>query len=140
MLFVVSPSHKTPHKKGDRTMKCPTCQTPNPDTAKFCNNCGAQLEAASDAQETPVPVEKPKKRSRWLLIVGAIVAMCVIGALFAALLAPGEESTPTPSVVAQATQPAEATEAEPSTEAPAPSDTPLPTNTLIPTDRVYIQI
>ncbi len=116
-------------------MKCPTCQAENPDTAKFCNNCGARLEIAGDAQETPAPVGKPKKGSRWLLIVGAIVAVVVIGALFAALLSsPGEEATPTPTRVAQATQPADATEAQQPTQAPAPSDTPMPTDTPVPTD------
>ena len=71
-------------------MKCPTCQTENPDTAKFCNECGAQLEVGGHAREVPVPARKMKKRTMWLLIVAAIVVLCVIGAAFAALLAPGE--------------------------------------------------
>ena len=115
-------------------MKCPACQAENPQNAKFCNNCGGQFETASGPQETPAPVEKPKRKPRWLLIVGAVVALCVIGAIFIALLAPGEEATPTPTVVAQATQPAEVTEAEQATEAPAPSDTAMPTDTPVPTD------
>ena len=115
-------------------MKCPACQAENPETAKFCNNCGAPLETTDDAEPIPTPVGKPKKRSRWLLIFGAVVALCVIGAIFIALLAPGEEATPTPTAVAEATQPTEASEAEQLTEVPAPSNTAMPTETAIPTD------
>jgi class 3 adenylate cyclase/tetratricopeptide (TPR) repeat protein len=36
-------------------MTCPTCQTENPDQARFCHNCGTALEAAR-------PVEGERKR------------------------------------------------------------------------------
>ncbi len=37
------------------TMNCPSCQTLNPDTAKFCNNCGARLNppCPNCGQENP---------------------------------------------------------------------------------------
>lgn len=44
-------------------MKCPKCQSDNPDTKTFCGDCGTQLTSSDDAQpsftktlETPVEV------------------------------------------------------------------------------------
>jgi serine/threonine protein kinase/Tfp pilus assembly protein PilF len=46
---------------GNRPMKCPKCQTDNPETQKFCGECATPLTASGDAQssftktlETPV--------------------------------------------------------------------------------------
>ena len=42
-------------------MKCPKCQSDNPETLKFCGECGTQLPSAEDTEvsqtktlETPV--------------------------------------------------------------------------------------
>lgn len=43
-------------------MKCPTCQSDNPDESRFCNKCAAPLEAAEDvtaiATQTFIPSKK----------------------------------------------------------------------------------
>jgi hypothetical protein len=36
--------------------KCPECESENPETAKFCNECGAKIEVA---EGTPPPDQKP---------------------------------------------------------------------------------
>lgn len=45
--------------------------------------------------KTPASVEKPKKRPRWLLVVGAIVVLVAIGAILAVLIwSPGDDAAP----------------------------------------------
>jgi hypothetical protein len=41
-------------------MQCATCHVENPDTAKFCNECGAALEPTATQLQPPPP--EPKKR------------------------------------------------------------------------------
>ncbi len=140
-------------------MKCQNCQEENPDTATFCNKCGAKLEAPQD--QTPPPAEKKKRgKGKTLLIaVGAVIVLCIVVAIIAALSGGGDEgATPTPAQlgeVQQQTEPAP-TETQPtatspeatkpptdtppltSTDTPSPTntptDTPMPTDTPIPTD------
>ncbi|HEX9891798.1 MAG TPA: zinc ribbon domain-containing protein, partial [Actinomycetota bacterium] len=46
-------------------MRCPNCQTENPDGARFCSSCGTQLEAPARAEDpnpqppTPPPAPEP---------------------------------------------------------------------------------
>jgi len=40
--------------------KCPKCQTDNPDTLKFCGECGAQLPSLKDIDVTET-IEAPKE-------------------------------------------------------------------------------
>jgi hypothetical protein len=45
--------------EGTMTIECPKCQTKNPDTVKFCGECGTPLPQKKDAvptktMETPV--------------------------------------------------------------------------------------
>ena len=43
-------------------MRCPACQHDNPEAARFCNACGARLEApASAAPETYTPAHLAEK-------------------------------------------------------------------------------
>src|SRR4030095_15157510 len=44
-------------------MKCPNCQTNNPDQAKFCMNCGTSLSAAIDAPGTGESESRVKTKS-----------------------------------------------------------------------------
>lgn len=109
-------------------MKCPNCQTENPDAATFCNKCGAKLEARQ--VQTPPPAEKKKRgRGKTLIIVaGGAIGLCIVVAIIAALAGGGGGGTPTPvSQVGQpaATAPAEAT-SEPATVQPADTPTSLP--------------
>ncbi|MFZ2053676.1 MAG: protein kinase [Candidatus Aminicenantales bacterium] len=39
--------------------KCPNCEFENPETAKFCNECGAKLEAGESAPAASAPSEIP---------------------------------------------------------------------------------
>jgi hypothetical protein len=41
-------------------MKCPKCQSDNPDTASFCANCGTQLPSIEDIEVTET-IEAPKE-------------------------------------------------------------------------------
>ncbi|MBI4219824.1 MAG: zinc-ribbon domain-containing protein, partial [Chloroflexi bacterium] len=36
-------------------MNCPRCETPNPEGARFCMNCGAPIQAACPQCSAPVP-------------------------------------------------------------------------------------
>ena len=64
--------------------------------------------------KTPASVDKPKKMPRWLLVVGAVVILVVIGAVLAVLLSsPGGDAAPPE-------------EARP-TETSSPTSTPPPT-------------
>ena len=42
------------------TNKCPKCQTDNPDTLKFCGECGIQLPSLKDIEVTKT-IETPKE-------------------------------------------------------------------------------
>jgi len=42
------------------TNKCPKCQTDNPDTLKFCGECGTQLPSLKDIDVTET-IETPKE-------------------------------------------------------------------------------
>src|SRR5437764_6692126 len=68
--------------KGGRRLKCPVCQFLNPDTAKFCNNCGNPLtstvgalrEAPSTPRSTltlatPTPTPRSSEGERKLVTV-----------------------------------------------------------------------
>jgi hypothetical protein len=129
-------------------MKCQNCQAENPDTAAFCNKCGAKLEPTQG--QTPPPAEKKKRgRTRTLIIVaGAVIVLCIVVAIIAALSSGGGEgATPTPERLADLQQPTEPAPTEPrpaptspataepprETPPPAPTDTPQPTSTPLPT-------
>jgi hypothetical protein len=87
---------------------CPSCGTENPPDRERCFHCAALLAPPEPAPETPAPGEKPRRRRRWLLLILAFLALCLVAALLARLGAEDREATPTPSVVAQATERAEA--------------------------------
>jgi hypothetical protein len=43
-------------------MKCPKCQTENPDTVKFCGECGAKIISAEDVQPSITKtIETPRE-------------------------------------------------------------------------------
>jgi tetratricopeptide (TPR) repeat protein/predicted Ser/Thr protein kinase len=53
---------------------CPTCQTENPDTAKFCNNCATSLHEitpAARAQAYPLAVTQTIESRTWDLATGS---------------------------------------------------------------------
>lgn len=41
------------------SIKCPNCQTNNPDSLKFCGNCGTDLSSSIDIPEVTKPIETP---------------------------------------------------------------------------------
>ena len=49
-------------------MKCPICQYPNPDTAKFCNNCGNPLASAEHQASGVVPAPTPRAEGERKLV------------------------------------------------------------------------
>jgi len=130
-------------------MKCPNCQAENPNTATFCNKCGARLEAP---QGKPLPPAEKKKRGRGktlIVVVGAAIVLCIVVAVIASLGGGGGKgATPTVAPMGEIEQPTEAapTEARPGatesaptklptdTPPPAPTDTPRPTDTPAATD------
>jgi len=42
-------------------MKCPKCDTENPDTQRFCGDCGTQFELSKDAPILTKTIEAPKE-------------------------------------------------------------------------------
>jgi serine/threonine-protein kinase len=52
-------------------MKCPKCQTDNPDTSSFCGDCGAKLSPSGDAQPS---ITKTIETPREELITGSTLA------------------------------------------------------------------
>jgi serine/threonine-protein kinase len=42
-------------------MKCPKCDTENPDTQRFCGDCGTQLEISEDVSIPTKTIEAPKE-------------------------------------------------------------------------------
>jgi hypothetical protein len=59
-------------------MTCPNCGTVQPDTAKFCNNCGATLPAAPPPQSYPHPIAEG--RGGVILALG-ILSIIMLGPL-----------------------------------------------------------
>ena len=59
--------------------KCPKCETNNPDTLKFCGECGTQLPDMKDIQVTET-IETPKEElttgstyaGRYLILIGGV--------------------------------------------------------------------
>lgn len=66
-------------------MFCPNCGANAPDTEKFCPTCGTALGGANEAPAAPA--EKPNDivaliKSKWPIIVGAVVAVIAVVFLF----------------------------------------------------------
>lgn len=101
---------------------CPSCGAETAPGRRYCHHCGVLLQATGETHVQPAsgapetedspPVEKPKRKRRWLLLVGALVALCLVGAIVVVLAGLGAGATPTPPAVAEATPPVEGTEAE----------------------------
>lgn len=66
-------------------MKCIHCGTENPDTSKFCNNCGAKLEPEQDksliSKESPLKLFFDKYKS-WIIGYAAWVVVNITLLLF----------------------------------------------------------
>ena len=63
---------------------CPYCGTVNPGKAKKCKQCGSTL-VKQPAPPVPVPAARPQPAANsrmWLLVVGALIALCVLAAIF----------------------------------------------------------
>jgi len=56
-------------------MNCPNCSAPNPDTARFCNNCGQQLAAAPSTAAAPAAPPVPAALAEKLLAARSARAM-----------------------------------------------------------------
>jgi len=80
-------------------MICNKCNFQNEDTAKFCRNCGAEL----DRVYSPPPPKKPEKSPNvvpWVLLVIALIVCAVLGFLLYENNRNGSEATipePTPN-------------------------------------------
>lgn len=105
-------------------MKCQNCHAENPNTAAFCNKCGAKLVAA---EGQPPRLAEKKKRGigkTLVIVVGAVVVLCLLAAIIASLGGGGgEEVTPTAARLGevQQTEPAQrATES--SIDTPSPTE------------------
>ncbi len=64
---------------------CPYCGTVNPGKAKKCKQCGSTLVKQPAPAPVPPPAARPQPavNSRvWLLIVGAVILLCVLAAVF----------------------------------------------------------
>ena len=90
-----------------------------------------------DSPAKPAPAPPPKKRSRLVYIIGAIVLLFICGSIINLFTDDAaDDAEPTAEVagqVAATDEPAEEAQAPEATEPPAPTDTPEPTNTPRPT-------
>ena len=132
-------------------MYCPNCGQQQPDESKFCNNCGADLQAvkqepnptpaAENQNPAPQPVQqpiqpptqqpaqpKPKKpwyKKWWIWVIVGVVVVGVIGGAFGEKTDGSKDSSGSSSSVSSASSGAEkekATEAkEEKTDAPEPA-------------------
>ena len=117
-------------------MYCPNCGQQQPDNAKFCNNCGADLQAvkqepnptpaapaAENQNPTPQPVQqpiqpptqqpaqpKPKKpwyKKWWIWVIVGVVVVGVIGGAFGEKTDGSKDSSGSSSSVSSASSGAE---------------------------------
>lgn len=58
-------------------MKCPACQSENPDSKRFCGDCGTSLRETQTSQWQPGIIH-PKRRGKGALIVAAAIAVTTI--------------------------------------------------------------
>jgi hypothetical protein len=67
-------------------MKCPNCETENPETAKFCQTCARELGPAyaQMAGQSAVPI--PPKRKRTVILVAAVVAVILVALIILAVV------------------------------------------------------
>ncbi len=124
---------------------CPECKTANPVENLYCSKCGSSMEGAAVVQEIDAASEGPpqggkRKKKRWPIIIGVVVALCLCGAIAAALMggSPDDGSTaastasaePTAAVEEQAPA-ATPTKASAPTEEPAPTEPPPPVEPVV---------
>jgi len=72
-------------------MFCPNCGTENPDTAKFCQKCGADLLAAIPAGAEALPPTGPKRRKNRLglfLAMGGVIVVLLAAVVAGVFLLP----------------------------------------------------
>ena len=73
-------------------MKCPVCESENSEGKKYCGECGGELpqpEQVPEEQPTAAVSTDPKaeaKRRKWLIpVLAIVVALAVVGGMFAIL-------------------------------------------------------
>ena len=65
-------------------MKCANCGAENPDTGRFCQQCGGILAAVTPASysQAPLPIPAPKKTEPWVIpLVIVLVAVTIIAGI-----------------------------------------------------------
>lgn len=93
--------------------KCPNCEFENPETAKFCSECGARLDAGGSAPSPTIPTETPTDP---LLLTPASALVHVE----TPAVAPEEPSSPAEIPPEPASPEAEALREDYAVEEPAP--------------------
>ncbi|MDX6571155.1 MAG: hypothetical protein QOC86_311 [Gaiellales bacterium] len=84
---------------------CPYCQTPNSVHARFCRECGRELDPERFAAPTIFddPEEEQRRRPPRLLVI-VLLVLLVVGAVSAIVLTRGGEPKPTATVAPQQQQ------------------------------------
>ena len=73
------------------TIACPSCGTPNPATARHCEECGARI-AQGPLPVAPQPLVRTTAGGRALLVMAAVVALVAIGALIYRVISGGSDT------------------------------------------------
>lgn len=108
-----------------QTEYCPSCQAPNAAEARYCRECGRELDP--DRFAAPVIIDDPEpEKQRWRptkgLIVGLVALLALCGAGGAYLLTRGGDE---PKVVATTPPPAKAPPPPPAKPAQPTSNSPV---------------
>ncbi len=78
-------------------IRCPSCGTPNPPGSTRCKNCGGSLAASEQAKPAVPAASQPavsKSRSRFgIIVIAIVVVLCLSGALLALLSMRTKEHT-----------------------------------------------
>jgi len=70
-------------------MRCPSCQTDNPENTRFCRSCGATLAGGMPADAPVAPHSKSNTGLIVAIVIGAVLFGCVFfGAILAAIMFP----------------------------------------------------
>lgn len=61
-------------------MFCERCGTQNPETAKYCRNCGAELKKSNSRKTTfPVPNHSAPKNVGMIAVIAAVLVVVLLG-------------------------------------------------------------